>query len=331
MVLRARAAAAAAAQLLRDPELLVCAGGGRGGDGRALRPVRGGGRLHRRGARGAARRHRGEARDLRLAALARPAQHSDPRRRRAQYNLGEVVRRVDSFAVAVGAAGRAVAAAAAGVAVTAAATAAAAAVPPPPPHRAAALSALAPSPPPPPKPPPPPPVDPPDPSPPPIEGPRPPPSIPPTPRPPPSPPSMPFPPGGTLEGDYSALVALYESAGGAHWTANSNWLSGSFETVCMMGWQGVHCGYDAVPPKCDAGDACGICLDVLDSRFCPPEADWPTYANCADAEVGTLCDGDGGAAPTISSTTAAPTTCTERPSGRRCRRASPGFGCPRTG
>ena len=104
---------------------------------------------------------------------------------------------------------------------------------------------------------------------------------------------MPFPPGGTLEGDYSALVALYESAGGAHWTANSNWLSGSFETVCMMGWQGVHCGYDAVPPKCDAGDACGICLDVLDSRFCPPEADWPTYANCADAEVGTLCDGDG--------------------------------------
>ena len=61
----------------------------------------------------------------------------------------------------------------------------------------------------------------------------------------------------------------------------------------MMGWQGVHCGYDAVPPKCDAGDACGICLDVLDSRFCPPEGDWPTYANCADAEVGTLCDGDG--------------------------------------
>ena len=48
MVLRARAAtAAAAAQLLRDPELLVCAGGGRGGDGRALRPERGGSRLHR--------------------------------------------------------------------------------------------------------------------------------------------------------------------------------------------------------------------------------------------------------------------------------------------
>ena len=213
----------------------------------------------------------------------------------AQYNLGEVVRRVDSFAVSPSAPPDAPSPPPPPGSPSPPPPPPPPQPSPPPPHppRPPPSPPSPPSPPPPPKPPPPPPVDPPDPSPPPIEGPRPPPSIPPTPRPPPSPPSMPFPPGGTLEGDYSALVALYESAGGAHWTANSNWLSGSFETVCMMGWQGVHCGYDAVPPKCDAGDACGICLDVLDSRFCPPEADWPTYANCADAEVGTLCDGDG--------------------------------------
>ena len=102
-----------------------------------------------------------------------------------------------------------------------------------------------------------------------------------------------MPSGDGVFDDYTALVQLYEAAGGANWTVKSNWLSSA--DVCTGGWQGVVCGPVAPTPICDAGSECGSCLKQIayPDTECPSDAILRTMASCAMAADGSLCEADG--------------------------------------
>ena len=75
---------------------------------------------------------------------------------------------------------------------------------------------------------------------------------------------------------------------------NRNWMYGG--SACAD-WYGVVCSDHAVYESCDAGADCGFCLVAVDRGDCPDPSASPqnldALPNCIDAEMGTLCEGDG--------------------------------------
>ena len=109
-----------------------------------------------------------------------------------------------------------------------------------------------------------------------------------------TPPAIPIEPSGDgVLDDYNALAQLYVATGGSGWTISSGWMTGT--NVCSTGWQGAICGPSDPDPVCDAGEACGLCLQAIQypNLECPPNAELQVMANCMAASAGELCEADG--------------------------------------